>query len=258
MTTTRVSLLSVTPVKGLALHHPESVNLSTGGVEGDRALFFIDDAGELISCTELGDLMRYRAEYDPVTGVLDVHGPDGLVRSDVADRGETARTDFYGMRTVTGHVASGWGALFSDIAGRSVRLVVGDSGGYDVAGLTLLGLSSVEALAAANEAGSVDARRFRMNVEISGAAPNDEDLWSGRELRLGAAVVRVGGPVKRCAATTRNPDTGVVDLQTLRMIGTYRGRQETAEFGRGFYFGVYADVVTPGRVQVGDEVALIG
>ena len=47
-----------------------------------------------------------------------------------------------------GHVALGWGELFSDIAGRPVRLVLGDSGGYDVAGLTLLGNASTEELAA--------------------------------------------------------------------------------------------------------------
>ena len=52
--------------------------------------------------------------------------------------------------------------------------------------------------------------------------------------------------MKRCAATTRNPDTGVIDLQTLRMIGASRGRHETPEWGRGFYFGVYADVLNPG------------
>ena len=96
-----------------------------------------------------------------------------------------------------------------------------------------------------------------MNVEISGAAPHDEDTWEGRELRLGEVVLRVGGPVKRCAATTRNPDTGVVDLQTLRMIGATRGRQETPEWGKGFYFGVYAEVLSPGRIHLGDKVSLL-
>ena len=96
-----------------------------------------------------------------------------------------------------------------------------------------------------------------MNVEIAGAAPHDEDTWAGRDLRIGDVVLRGGGPVKRCAATTRDPDTGVIDLQTLRMIGTARGRQTTPEFGDGFYFGVYADVVTPGRIHIGDEVTVV-
>ena len=253
----RVSLLSVTPVKGLALQHPCRVKMSAGGIEGDRALFLVDEAGDLISCTELGDLMRHQANYDPTIGVLEVRGPDGVLRSAPVERGEKLHTDFYGLRSATGHVAVGWEPLFSGIAGVPLRLVLGESGGYDVAGLTLFGTSSVESLASQNDADPVDARRFRMNVEISGSQPHQEDTWNGRQLQLGEVVVRVGGPVKRCAATTRHPDTGVVDLQTLRMIGKSRGRQETEAFGRGFYFGVYADVVVPGLIHVGDVVALV-
>lgn len=252
----RVTVLSVTPVKGLAVQHPHSVEVSTDGVEGDRALFLIDQHGKLISCTELGGLMAHRADFDRRSGVLHVHGPDGQTHSAPVEPGEAVETDFYGERSVGGHVVPNWGAFFSDIAGRPVNLVLGDDGGYDIARVTLLGSASVQALAD-GEAGPVDARRFRMNVELSGSAPHEEDTWEGRELRLGEAVLRVGGPVKRCAATTRNPDTGVVDLQTLKMIGRHRGRQETAQFGKGFYFGVYADVVSPGRVRVGDEVALV-
>jgi len=254
----RVSLLSVTPVKGLALHHPAYIDVSATGVSGDRAMFLVTESGELISCTDIGELMCHRAEYDPVTGLLEVRGPSGLLRSAIVELGEQLDTDFHGRREVSGHVAIGWSTLFSDIARRPVRLVVGTAGGFDVAGLTLLGSSSVDALAARNATDSIDGRRFRMNVEVSGTQPQDEDSWNGRKLHLGEAVVQVGGPVKRCAATTRNPDSGVVDLQTLRMIGAYRGRQDTAEFGKGFYFGVYAEVVVPGRVHTGDAVALVG
>jgi hypothetical protein len=126
-----------------------------------------------------------------------------------------------------------------------------------VHGVTLLGTSTLEALAAANSTESVDPRRFRLNIQFDGGEPLAEDTWDGRHVRIGTAVVRVGGPVKRCAATNRNPETGDSDLSTLQMIGAYRGRQETPEFGVGFYLGVYADVIEPGRVRVGDEVALV-
>lgn len=252
-----VARLSTTPVKGLALHHPPHVDVTVGGVTGDREFFLVEDSGALISCTDIGDLMRVSAEYDAGTRVLTVYGAGGVLRSEAVEPGEALTTDFYGLRDVPGHVAAGWGDLFSEIAGRSVRLVHGESGGFDVGGVSLLCTSSTESLAARNDADPVDARRFRMNVEISGAAPHDEDTWDGRELRVGEVVLRAGGPVKRCAATTRNPDTGVVDLQTLRMIRTARGRQQTPEWGAGFYFGVYAEVLTPGRVHLEDAVALL-
>ena len=96
-----------------------------------------------------------------------------------------------------------------------------------------------------------------MNLEITGSEPLDEDSWEGRELRVGDVVLRVGREVKRCAATTRDPETGVVDLQTLHMIGAYKGRTTTEDDGPGFYLGVYAEVTTEGWVRRGDEVQLI-
>jgi uncharacterized protein len=65
----------------------------------------------------------------------------------------------------------------------------------------------------------------------------------------GRRVARVGGPVGRCANTTYDPETGVRDHDTLRAIHEYRGKIEGE-----VCFGVYADVVEPGRVRVGDAV----
>jgi uncharacterized protein len=62
--------------------------------------------------------------------------------------------------------------------------------------------------------------------------------------------VRVGGPVDRCAMTTRDPDTGERDLDTLRLIKGYRCLSER----RTIDFGVYGEIVEPGTVWVGDTV----
>ena len=256
MSAMTVSVLSVTPVKGLALHHPDHVDLTSGGVEGDRAFFLVDAAGEMVSCTDIGALMAHRAALDSATGVLALHGPEGIVHAAGVEIGETVDTDFYGLREVTGHWVVGWDEVFSEIAGQPVRLVRGDTGAFDVAGLTLIGAASAAALSGSDAPDAVDPRRFRMNVEFAGGDPLVEDSWDGCELILGDAVVRVGGPVKRCAATTRNPDTGDVDLQTLKLIGGLKGRQEFAPWGAGFYLGVYAEVLVPGRVAVGDPVTL--
>ena len=96
----------------------------------------------------------------------------------------------------------------------------------------------------------VDGRRFRMLFTLSGCRPHEEDEWEGRLLRIGEAVVRAGGPVDRCAMTTRDPDTGARDLDTLGLIRSYRGLSER----RTLDFGVYGEIVEPGRVRVGDTV----
>jgi uncharacterized protein YcbX len=97
---------------------------------------------------------------------------------------------------------------------------------------------------------TVDGRRFRMLVDLAGCSPHEEDSWAGRRVRIGAALLEVGGPVPRCATTTRDPGTGVRDFDTLRAIAGYRGRRD----GHDIDFGVYARVVEPGRVRVGDAV----
>jgi hypothetical protein len=87
---------------------------------------------------------------------------------------------------------------------------------------------------------------------LSGLSTHVEDCWQGQTIQIGEASVRAGGPVPRCAATTRDPDRGVRDLPVVRMINSYRGVQVN-EFGRGD-FGVYADVLGEGVVHVGDPL----
>jgi hypothetical protein len=122
--------------------------------------------------------------------------------------------------------------------------------GVDVEPVTLVSEESVAELARQAGRDTVDGRRFRMLVDLAGCLPHEEDSWAGRRVRIGAALLEVGGPVARCATTTRDPATGDRDFDTLRAIEAYRGRRE----GHDIDFGVYARVVEPGRVRVGDAV----
>jgi uncharacterized protein YcbX len=90
-----------------------------------------------------------------------------------------------------------------------------------------------------------------MLIQVAGATrPHEEDEWLGRDVRIGEAVVRVTRPDPRCVITTQDPDTGARDFPTLHVIRSYRGLRD----GRKLDFGVYADVVTPGAVSVGDAI----
>jgi uncharacterized protein YcbX len=120
--------------------------------------------------------------------------------------------------------------------------------------VTLLSIASLERLRdEAGETEAVDGRRFRMTFGIEGLKAHEEDDWVDREVRVGDALVRVGGNVGRCAATTRQPDTGVVDFKTLHYLKAYRDEAETTE---PLPFGVHARVVEPGHVRIGDAVEL--
>jgi uncharacterized protein YcbX len=92
-----------------------------------------------------------------------------------------------------------------------------------------------------------------MNFGIEGLDAHGEDAWCGRRVRVGDAVVIPQGNVGRCAITTQNPETGRVDLDTLKALAAYRSSVETTE---PLPFGIHAAVAEPGRVRVGDPVAL--
>ena len=62
----------------------------------------------------------------------------------------------------------------------------------------------------------LDARRFRMLFEIDGVGAHEEDAWLGRPLRLGEAVISLGGHTGRCVVTTRDPESGVRDARHAR------------------------------------------
>ncbi|MDQ3859931.1 MAG: MOSC domain-containing protein [Actinomycetota bacterium] len=247
-----VSRLAITPVKGLALDHPEEVFVGWTGVPENRRFFLVDERGRLLNGTRDGPLFRVRAECDAEGKRLALTFPDGLVLDDAVALGDPTLTPFW-SRPVRGRLVEGpWSGALSAFLGRPVRLVRADDpgGGFDDSPVSLLSDASLAELARQAGEDRVDGRRFRMLVHLAGCAPHEEDSWIGRRLRIGAAVLRVTSHDARCRMTTRNPDTGVRDFDTLRAIKEYRGLRD----GKAIDFGVYADVVRPGLVRVGDAV----
>jgi uncharacterized protein YcbX len=246
--------LSVTPVKALRLSHPAEAELTTGGIPDDRRFYLIDGSDALFDATDHAGLLRIVPEYDPSQERLRLSFPDGSVVEGAADRLDgDITTDFFG-RTVQGTLVDGdFAAALSGYAGRPVRLarVSRDGDGQDVHPLTLVSSESVRDLGGRGDEPDLDARRFRINLEIEGCEPYEEDGWDGELVRVGEATIRVRGQIPRCIVTTLSPNSGVKDFRTLNMIARHRPRIA----GRGgLPFGMYAEVVQGGRVRVGDPV----
>ena len=91
---------------------------------------------------------------------------------------------------------------------------------------SLISRASLARLAQENGDHDIDWRRFRMLIEIDGVDAHEEDTWLGRATRIGGAVITWGGNVGRCLTTSRDPDTGEIDLPTLDMLRSYRGEIE--------------------------------
>jgi uncharacterized protein YcbX len=251
-----VRRFSIAPVKGLALLHPDEIELTGRGVAEDRRFFLLDVDGRHVDGLRAGPLVRVGAWTDPAGSRLRLTLPGGEVVEDDVRLTEPVVVRMYG-RTVVGRVVEGpWAAAVEPFAGRPVRIVRTDEpGGTRVRHhSTLVGDGSLRAVE--RELGLVepiDARRFRMTIELDGGREHEEDTWIGRRIGLGAAVLRISGPVPRCAMTTHDPDTGERDHDTLRAIRSYRGLRD----GEHLDFGVYGEVEAGGRVGLGDRIRFL-
>ena len=251
-----VSRLSITPVKGLKLLHPDEVEVTRAGVPENRRFFLVDESEKRWSGLPDGPLFGVRAQTDAAGEWLRLEFPDGEVVDGPVVLGERIVTGFYGGRSVPGRYVEGRAnEAFSTLLGTSVRLVRTDDpgGAIDVWPVSILSDASLRELARRSGEDEVDGRRFRMLVQVGGTKAHEEDEWIGRRVRIGDAIVRVTEPDARCRMTTRNPETGVRDFDTLKAIKSYRGVRDR----KAIDFGVYGDVEKAGRVRVGDPVELL-
>lgn len=251
-----VARLNVTPVKSTRLNHPEALRIEPHGPVGDRDFFFVDPSGERFPAKADAPMLRVTASYDDATDALTFRFPDGTsLTGPAAAGGDPLTADFYG-RPVPAHVVGGpWEEAFSSYAGRPTRLVRTDEpgAGKDEEPVTIVSLASVRELARQGDRPTLDARRFRMTLELDGCAAHEEDTWAGRTLRIGEVELAIGEQVPRCVVTTLDPETGLRDFPTLKVISRYRGVPPRTSPP----FGVYARVLVPGVVRVGDDVAIV-
>ena len=74
----------------------------------------------------------------------------------------------------------------------------------------------------------------------------------GQELAIrGKSHTRELGAV--IVVVLHTAETGEIDLQTLKVLGSYRRQAKTTE---PVAFGIYGEVVEPGTIRVGDAVSV--
>jgi uncharacterized protein YcbX len=245
-----VAWISIAPVKGLGLVHPEEVMLERYGVRDNRRFYLIDARGRMTNGKRLGPLVRVRPQLDD--GRLTLNLPDAEPVSAPIEHGEPITTSFFG-RDVAGHLVEGpFSAALSKLSGMELRLAEVDEPGAGSDRGTMGGASllSEAALSTLGDR-TLDSRRFRMLFGIGDVEANAEDGWIDREVTIGDAVVVPRGNVGRCLITSQNPDTGRPDFDTL---GALRERRSSVPTTEPLPFGVYAAVLRPGRVRLGDKV----
>jgi hypothetical protein len=250
----RVVRLRVAPVKGLSLVDRDAIEVGPEGVDEDRRFVLLGPDGRHRSGLAHGPLVRIVPDYDVATERLTLHFPDGeVVTADARGEGDPIEMPWpYGGGAVHVRHVPAFDEALTAYVGMPMRLARTLPGERpSSAHVTILSVASVEELErGAGLPETIDDRRFRMLVTVDGVAPFTESSWVGQDVSLGGAVVHADEETARCATTTRDPSTGLRDIDILRILADVRGvtPRKTVDLG------VYCNVVRPGRVAVGDEV----
>jgi uncharacterized protein YcbX len=251
----RVARLNIAPVRSLGLEIRDEIDLGPDGVAEDRRFYVIDAGDRLVDQLTAGEMVQVGSWTNPDATQLRLTFPDGTVIEDEVRLDGAIETHIHG-RTAAGHIVEGpWAAALTDFVGRPVRIVRCDriGGTRKAHPATLVSDGSMDALGAVLGVGDLDARRFRMLIELDGGEAHEEDTWIGCQIGLGESILRISAPVPRCAMTTHDPETGLRDYDTLRAIKEYRGQVD----GKDLMFGVYGEIERPGVIRLGDEVRVL-
>jgi uncharacterized protein YcbX len=228
----RVVRVTRFPVKSMGGELLDETEVDTSGLVGDREWAVYDARGKLAS----GKHSRRFRRMDPVFAlVAERQGERTLVRLPhgavvLADRPEAD-------------------SVLSAHFGEPVWLRrEGEVPHQDAAEVSIVGTATLAELGRhdGDDGAAINPRHVRANLVVETAQPYAEESWCGRVLTIGTATVRVTEPTERC----RMVGVGQVGLPArpglLRAIADHHR----------LVAGVYATVVRPGRIRVGDHAHL--
>ncbi|HEV2934405.1 MAG TPA: MOSC domain-containing protein [Streptosporangiaceae bacterium] len=128
----------------------------------------------------------------------------------------------------------------------------------DFAPLHLLTTGTLGQIAELSPYHRADAERYRPNVVIRTTAPGfTENDWLGRHLRVGDEVILgVIARTPRCAVPTLAHGGLPRSAEALRVLARHNRIQPLDSSDPEPCAGVYAEVLAPGRIGIGDPVRL--
>lgn len=232
----------LSPVKGMRHLALDDVDLDERGPVGDRAFCLVDPAKRRVLRTVqhpslIAVVARSFDDALALTLPSGEHADGPAVPS-----GETITCDYWGRQVDLALTDGPHAELMSTWLGTDVRLAQAPRGAVVFADpITVVTTASLQAL---GEQFVDESARFRATMVVETDGPWAEDTWLGRELVVGDARVRIGGPIPRCAVIDHHPETGIKDRRLLKALVQQRPVNGAGEP----MFGVYAEVVRAGVV----------
>jgi uncharacterized protein YcbX len=254
----KVTQLWKYPVKSMIGSTTDSVSLKTLGIVGDRHWAIRDvERGGIRGAKKIPLLMQCAARPagDDSSHVI-ITLPNGQeVSSQDANVDEILSSTFerpvllqsLPAESSPGHFEPG--VPDSSDMMTEIRQILGRTH-YDCWPLLVMSSSALEAMKQAVPDSVVDILRFRPSVVVD--TPDEtghpEFLWEGRKAQLGSAVVEFLKPCPRCVMITRRVTQDIPEDRAIM-------RHVIRELNQAV--GIYASIVTPGKVSVGDTLTFI-
>jgi len=225
----QVVLVTCYPVKSMGGQSLTSAEVADAGLLGDREWAVYGADGKLAS----GKHSRRFRRMDPVFDL-------------VATRrgGDTVVTLPEGGEVVLGHddADARLSAHFGEPV--SVRRET-DVQHQDAATFSLVGTATLEELGRHEGDGRpLDPRHLRVNVVVRTEHPYVEEQWVGHDVTIGSVRLRVSEPIERCRMV------GITQVGLSERPGMLKAISEHHHLDAG----VYASVLEPGTIAVGDAV----
>ena len=269
-----VEVLRRYPVKSMLGEELTSTSVTDRGLAHDRRLALIHTETGLVASAKhprlWSRLLGLRAEVSD--GAVRITLPDGKYFWDTdADRDSTL-SDVVGhpVRLVDTPPARATleravpEEVLRDGITAEVNVTVSQLGGgsppgtfFDFAPLHVLTTATLNRIGELHPAGEIAALRYRPNIVIdtpglTGFAEND---WVGQDLRVGAdLVVKIMARSPRCAIPTLAHGDLARDTAAVRVLARHNRVIPVEPMGPEPCAGVYAQVVHPGEIRLGDPV----
>jgi uncharacterized protein YcbX len=269
-----VAVLRRYPVKSMLGESLRACDVTGRGVAGDRVLALVHRETGKVASAKNPRLWRDMLRLSAASGQdVKIAFPDGTAMASTDPGIHGALSEFLG-HPVTLTATPPRDATFDradpeqvlrDGIEASVPVEIGQLGGaspegtfFDYAPLHLLTSSTLDRIAGLSPRGSVELERYRPNVVIRTAVPGfAENDWAGRDLRIGSDLtIRIMIRTPRCAIPTLAHGDLPRDVAALRVPAAHNRISPLGDWGVQPCAGVYAQVLHPGRVQVGDVARL--
>jgi uncharacterized protein len=129
----------------------------------------------------------------------------------------------------------------------------------DFAPIHLMTTSTLDQIAELSPRGRADLERYRPNIVIRTTVPGfTENGWLERDLRVGdLLVLRVIARTPRCAVPTLAHGALPRDADALRVLARHNRAAPVDSLDPEPCAGVYAEVLSPGRIRTGDIINLV-